>query len=203
MPKVIKKTKSQIAGSIFKFDYNKIPEGTKLDHAVNYRKIVGEAQDVDLKSPDLFEKMQGLVWKMIKTCDIDGGVGLAAPQLGIPKKAIIMVGFEDPYLWAFDGNFTLCLNPTFKAIEGTEKTTEAESCLSIPGQSFRINRYKEISVSYWSFDEQKTLTNYVDRLEGYPARIYQHERDHLFAVNIADLHERQFGHIKKKKKSIR
>jgi peptide deformylase len=188
---------------ILKFDFRKIPEDTRLVHAIDYKQINGTALDVDFVSNpnEAFEAMKALAWKMIKTCDVDGGVGFALPQYGISKKAFVMVGFDDPFYWQFNGSFTLIMNPTLKPVEGTEIVTDIEGCLSVPGKQLPISRPREINVSYFSFDESGNVKNYVDRLTGYPSRIFQHENQHLFGGNIVDLHERQNAGKRQKKRT--
>jgi len=181
------------------FEYKNIPADTKIVHAIDYKKIIGESADVNLEEPKLYDSMLELGWKMVKTCLVDGGVGLAAPQLGFPKKIFIMVGFDNPWYWQFNGKFTLCMNPTWTTAPGSETRTEPEGCLSVPGQTLSITRYQEIDVTYWAFNEKKKLEKVVDRVVGYPARIYQHEREHLFGTSIVDVNLRQFGGKKQKK----
>lgn len=174
------------------FDYNNIPEGTRRVRAVNYKKIVGEAKDVDLNKPDLFEKMQELGWKMVNTCVHDSGIGLAAPQLGIPKKVFIMIDFEKPHLWSFKGTYSLIINPVISPVRGSERYSFPEGCLSVPGKQLTIARPREIDVTYWYFDKKgKLQQNAKERIGGYPARIFQHEYDHLFGMDIVQLYDRQ------------
>lgn len=180
------------------FDYNKIPEGTRLVHAINHKKIVGEAKDVDLDSPNLFEKMRELGWKMVNTCVHDDGVGLAAPQLGIPKKVFIMVDFEKPDLWSFKGTFSMIINPTIYPVRDSERYSSPEGCLSVPGKQLIIARPREVDVTYWYFDNKGNLKkNAKERLCGYPARVFQHEYDHLFGMDIVQLHARQNAKVRR------
>lgn len=175
-----------------KFNYNKIPEKTKLVHALNYKKINGEAKNVDLEDPDLFKKMNDLGWKMVKTCVCDNGVGLAAPQLGIPRKVFVMVDFEQDGLWKFCGTMSLYINPVITPIRDTERVMHAEGCLSVPGKQLKIFRPKKVEVSYWYFDDKGKLKQSTKEvLDGFPARIFQHEYDHLFGMDIVKLNERQ------------
>ena len=137
-----------------KFDYSDIPTKTKLIHAVGYKKINGEATDVNLEDPELFDKMKKLGWKMVKTCVADNGVGLAAPQLGIPRKCFVMIDFEHEDVWKFRGTMSLVMNPTSTPVRGSERVTGPEGCLSVPKKSLNIARPKEVVVSYWYFSSK-------------------------------------------------
>lgn len=181
-----------------KFDYNNIPKKTRLVHAVSYKKIHGEAKNVDLEDPDLLDKMTKLGWKMVKTCTVDGGVGLAAPQLGFPKKVFLMADFEKEDVWKFCGTLSLYINPTITPVRKSERLTSPEGCLSVPGKVFNIARPKEIDVSYWYFtDKGKLQQSTAERMEGHPARIFSHEYDHLYGMDIVKLHERQNTKVKR------
>lgn len=182
-----------------KFDYNNIPEKTRLIHAVNYKKINGEAKDVNLEDPNLLEKMADLGWKMVNTCMIDKGIGLAAPQFGIQKKVIVVIDFETPDVWKFDGTYSLYINPIITPVKGSERWNFPEGCLSVPGKTLSIARPREVDLTYWYFNEKGQLRQSIkERYFGYPSRIIQHEIDHLYGKNIVELYERQ--NLKKKKR---
>jgi peptide deformylase len=153
---------------------------------------VGEAKDVNLENENLFDYIQNLGWKMVKTCAVDGGVGLAAPQLGIKKKIFIIADFEKPDVWKLTGNFTLVMNPVIYPVKGSERFTFPEGCLSVPGKTLSIARPREVDVTYWYFDKKGNLKqNLKERLEGHPSRVFQHEFDHLLGRDIVELYERQ------------
>ncbi|MFA6090444.1 MAG: peptide deformylase [Candidatus Gracilibacteria bacterium] len=116
--------------------------------------------------------------KYIKDPD-NGGVGLAAPQIGVNKRIISVSLLRD----ADDENYRTIamINP-----EITEHTDEVEcdneGCLSIPGEHGDVDRWKRIKVSYidTSLRPQSIL------LSGLAARIVQHEVDHLDGVLFTD-----------------
>lgn len=89
------------------------------------------------------------------------GVGIAANQVGYAKR-IIVIGL--PY-------YQILTNPTIEAFAG-HKIKIGESCLSYPGKYKMIERHDEIAVSC---DEWEGTRIYYD----FPARIVQHELDHL------------------------
>lgn len=109
----------------------------------------------------------------------NGGVGLAAPQVGVNKRIIAVSLMRD----GDDENYRTIamINP-----EITEHTEEMESdnegCLSIPGEHGDVDRWKRIKVTYIdnSLRPQSML------LSGLAARIVQHEVDHLDGVLFTD-----------------
>ena len=99
----------------------------------------------------------------------DNGLGLAAPQIGIPKRAFII----RPNLKKKEEMF-ICINP--EIIEYSElKTVMMEGCLSFPDVFTEIERYQEIKVRYLNAKLEICEHWLVD----FEARIFQHELDHL------------------------
>ncbi|NVP17751.1 peptide deformylase [Candidatus Gracilibacteria bacterium] len=102
----------------------------------------------------------------------NGGVGLAAPQVGHSIRLIIVSLLKDRE----DENFktVMMINP--EILEHSNITEcDSEGCLSIPGEKGDVPRYKTIKLSY--IDEKKSKKTLI--LEGLSARIVQHEIDHL------------------------
>jgi peptide deformylase len=110
------------------------------------------------------------------------GVGLAAPQIGISRRAVIVASRPTPrYPNAPLMEPTVMLNPSFVPLsEATEK--DWEGCLSIPGIRALVPRFKAIRIEYT--DEQGNLIE--TRLEGFIARVFQHEFDHLNGLVFLD-----------------
>ncbi|NDK19724.1 peptide deformylase [Candidatus Gracilibacteria bacterium] len=112
----------------------------------------------------------------------NGGVGLAAPQIGINKRVIAVSLIHDRDEKEDENYRTIAMiNP-----EITDHTEEMEydneGCLSIPGEHGDVDRWKRIKVSYIdsSLRPQSIL------LSGFAARIVQHEVDHLDGVLFTD-----------------
>lgn len=99
--------------------------------------------------------------------------GLAAPQIGINQRIFI-------FSWDRSEEHQLAaVNPSFIPI-GSEKEFSWEGCFSIilgngPYQLANVPRYKKIKATFWN--EKGQLINRV--LEGFAARVFQHEYDHL------------------------
>ncbi|WP_225847478.1 peptide deformylase [Streptomyces sp. HPF1205] len=116
------------------------------------------------------------------------GVGLAAPQVGIPLSIAVM---EDPapgspeVLAARERAplpFRVLVNPSYQA-EGDAKAAFFEGCLSVPGWQAVVARHARIRLR--GQDERGRAIDEV--LTGWPARIVQHETDHLRGTLYLDL----------------
>lgn len=120
------------------------------------------------------KRVQKLIKDMADTMYDANGVGLAAPQVGVPEQIIV----------ADDGEGLVCLvNPRITYRSGRE--VDVEGCLSIPDVAAYVARATEIEVE--GLDERGRPVRY--RLEGYLARIIQHEVDHLHGILITDIAE--------------
>jgi peptide deformylase len=119
----------------------------------------------DFNSPELKQ----LIEDMFESMYAAHGVGLAAPQIGIPKRiAVIDVTFkEDP-----DAKLVL-INPEIIKLEG--KLTQSEGCLSIPEFRENVSRAKQATVRA----QDVTGKWYEKTGDDLLARAFQHEIDHL------------------------
>jgi peptide deformylase len=111
-----------------------------------------------------------LVRAMSKFMSDNGGVGLAAPQLGIKKRIFIM------------GNFTklvACINPKIVSLS-EERGSDLEGCLSFPDLFMKVKRPTSAVVQY-----NTTSGELVEReLTGLECRVFLHEYDHLIGVTF-------------------
>jgi len=116
--------------------------------------------------------------KHIKNPD-NGGVGLAAPQVGVNKRLIVvslMKDYEDETFRTI-----AMINPEIIEHSG-ETCVDVEGCLSVPGESGDVTRYNWVKVTFLDPEGKK----YAMRLENLAARIVQHEIDHLNGVLFTD-----------------
>lgn len=116
-----------------------------------------------------------LMDRMLATMYAADGVGLAAPQVGVSKRVIVIDIGEGPIALA---------NPELLAREGEELGTEG--CLSVPGKAGEVKRAKEVRVTGLDRDGQKVWLEGKDLL----ARAFQHEIDHLEGILFTDRAER-------------
>jgi peptide deformylase len=132
-----------------------------------------------------------LVADMDDTMRAERGAGIAAPQIGVGLRVVIFELKDNPrYPHIKPVPYTVLVNPTLTAL--TEEQDEGwEGCLSVPGMRGLVPRFTQLR--YQGFDEHGTP---LDRtVEGFHARVVQHEVDHLegilFPQRVRDL--RNFG----------
>lgn len=114
---------------------------------------------------------------------MDDAAGLAAPQIGISKRIVIFrnKGF-DKKGWSKNAeDYDLLVNPRITQARG-ELVTMAEGCLSCPEIQVEVSRFPEIKVRAVDVNGRKINKRYID----YPARVAQHEIDHLEGRLIID-----------------
>ena len=129
------------------------------------------AEDIPLDYPNL----QKLISDMFETMFHADGVGLAAPQIGLAIR-VVTIGLDvlsDDYP-EFKDFKKAYINPHIIETAGEEVSME-EGCLSLPGIHESVKRPSKIRVTY--LDEQ--LQPHDEWVEGYLARVMQHEFDHL------------------------
>ena len=121
-----------------------------------------------------------------------GGVGLAAPQVGINTQVLVigMGNFETEGTEDYNQVF---FNPNILSTDG-EKTYMMEGCLSYPGLFVKVKRPTDIVMEWWTEED----TRCEETLSGMTSRILQHEVDHLNGITF---HKRaQRFHLEKAKK---
>ena len=132
------------------------------------------------------ETEQKLMDDMLDTMYAAKGIGLAAIQIGIPKRIIVMDISKDE-----DKNEPMYfVNPIIKN-KNIQKSIYEEGCLSVPGQFAEIERPSKCEVEYLDYHGQKKIL----KAEGLLATCIQHEMDHLEGILFID-------YLSKLKKSI-
>lgn len=134
----------------------------------------------EISSPE----MQQLMDDMVVTMNKAGGVGLAAPQVNHSLRMFVMKSWPGVPL-------TVVINPRIEYIERDGKKQSTEGCLSIPGRSVTVPRYKKIHLTY--FNRKGELI--TEEVGGFKAIISQHEYDHLNGVLIIDLVDQMMGEL--------
>ena len=114
---------------------------------------------------------------------LDDAAGLAAPQIGITKRIIIFrnKGFDEKGWSKSEDDYDLLVNPRITQARG-EMVMLAEGCLSCPEIQVEVSRFPEIKVRAYDVNGRKINKRYID----YPARVAQHEIDHLEGRLIID-----------------
>ena len=111
--------------------------------------------------------LRAVVAQMRRVLFEERGVGLAAPQVGIARRLMLVCPSGEP------GDEFVVINPEIVALDGEE--LGEEGCLSFPGIYGKVPRAVTIRVRYQDLD----LREREMELEGWVARIFQHELDHL------------------------
>jgi peptide deformylase len=139
------------------------------------RKVAG---NIDLNYEGLLELIENMFESMYNA----EGVGLAAPQVGLPIRVFVVdlspLGKEEPSLVGFKKAF---VNAKILERSGDEELME-EGCLSIPGIHEEVYRKNYIRIQYSTPDG----TAFDEEYSGYTARVLQHEYDHLDGIMFTD-----------------
>ncbi|MDR1762413.1 MAG: peptide deformylase [Dysgonamonadaceae bacterium] len=137
-----------------------------------------ETKDIPLDYPGLKDLLDNMFETMYKA----DGVGLAAPQIGLEDRILVIdtdsISKDDPTLKGFKKVF---INAHIIERDGEEQAVE-EGCLSIPKIHEKVPRQFRIRIQY--LDEN--LQPHDEVFEGYKARVIQHEYDHLDGIMFVD-----------------
>ena len=136
-----------------------------------------------------YPNLKELVENMYETMYSASGVGLAAPQIGLPIRLFVVDALpfsemegnteeEKAFLSGFKKTF---INAKILKEEGEEWSFN-EGCLSIPDVHEMVKRPGEITIEY--YDEQ--FEKHVEKYDGLAARVIQHEYDHIEGVLFTD-----------------
>ncbi len=122
-----------------------------------------------------YEGLKELIDNMWQTMYKSDGVGLAAPQIGRSIRLLVIdadpLGEEFPECAGFK---KVMINPIITEF-GEDECNESEGCLSLPGIREDVKRPTKIKIEY----EDENFELVEEELEGFAARVVQHEYDHL------------------------
>ena len=152
-----------------------MPEESELAglKVVRYPSPILSRRAADLEQVD--DAVRALARRMFEIMYASGGVGLAAPQVGVSARLFV----TNPTGGEADQE-QVYVNPRIVTREGSE--VREEGCLSVPGVNCKITRAAEVTVRATGLDGREFVTH----ADGLLARIVQHESDHLDGVLIAD-----------------
>ena len=149
-----------------------------------------ENVDVDLTDKEGIAK---LLEDMRDTLKLADGCGLAAPQVGVNKRLVIVDGRELTESYDNMEDFVrVMINP--EVLEESEETCEySEGCLSVPGIYAEVIRPSKIKVEYYN----ENLEKVVEEFEGFACRMVQHELSHLegnlFVDNVSPIRRKMLA----------
>ncbi|MGM0364940.1 MAG: peptide deformylase [Actinomycetota bacterium] len=120
------------------------------------------------------ESIIGLANDLIDSinCGYQPGVGLAAPQIGVSRRVIVL---------NYEGDIETYINPRIEVLDSGQETEE-EGCLSIPNLRAEVKRASKIRFTALKLDGGEVKIE----AEGMQARIFQHEVDHLEGLLFID-----------------
>lgn len=119
-------------------------------------------------------ELRDLAARMFELMRAASGVGLAAPQVGKNIRLFVMNATGKPE------DDRVYVNPVLSDAEGDEE--DEEGCLSIPELRVKVVRAKRLRIEALDLDGQK-----IDQVEeGFVARVWQHETDHLNGILLTD-----------------
>ena len=145
------------------------------------KKIITEPNKIlrqkSLSVKKVHKEDQQLMDDMLETMYDANGIGLAAIQIGVPKRIIVMdISKNDE-----KKNPMYFVNPIIKN-KNSETSTYEEGCLSVPNFFAEVDRPKKCDVEYLDYDGKKKILN----AEGLLATCIQHEMDHLEGILFID-----------------
>ena len=139
-----------------------------------------KAAEADLSKK---EELTALIADLRDTLARSEGCGLAAPQIGVSLRVLVVDGDEMqdvyPYLKGFK---RVMINPTVLE-ESSEQCEYEEGCLSVPGVYCSVRRPVSMKVRYWD----ETFTQQEEVFDKFGCRMVQHEMSHLDGVLFTDL----------------
>jgi peptide deformylase len=146
-----------------------------VNHPDHLKVLRGKSRKVQKVTPKLVDLAQ----QMLETMRNAKGVGLAAPQVGVLQRLFVVELPEDEENDLPRETYIL-FNP--EIVKGTGEDIGYEGCLSIPGYIGEVVRQEQITIK--GLNEKGRPVRY--KLEGYLARVFQHELDHLDGVLYTD-----------------
>jgi peptide deformylase len=130
------------------------------------------AQDIDKDYPEL----QQLISNMWDTLASSEGIGLAAPQVGLDIRLVVIdLDLLKEDLPEYEGYKKVFINAHIVEKDDTETSSSEEGCLSLPAIHEKVTRPTRIRVTYMDED----FNEHDEWVDGYLARVMQHEFDHL------------------------
>ena len=136
--------------------------------------IYGKAVLTNVADPvkEITPELQKTLEEMIPMLVTYHGVGLAAPQVGISERFFVMNAGD---------KVRKVVNPEI-LLAGSAMVEMEEGCLSVPGIHKKVRRPRRITVKY----QNELGETIVEELKDFPARVFQHEYDHLDGILFVD-----------------
>jgi len=145
--------------------------------------LLREVAEIFTKEEIVSDEVKMLVDDMWDTLESAGGIGLAAPQIGVSKQLAIIEISEDSerYPESEPSQSFIIFNPEITVLDDVLQGF-FEGCLSVPGMRGYVERPRKIQVDY--LDEEALPQTVV--IEEFLATVFQHELDHLIGKLYVD-----------------
>lgn len=139
------------------------------------------ASDVDFTADN--KDLKYLIARMLKTMEVAGGVGIAAPQIGISRNIFIFTRIDKT-----DHPTCIAINPKLAKTPTETVCFVGDGCLSIPNVRGNSIRYPWVEVEYYTSEgnQVKEKLEGFSRATDFTGIIFQHEYDHLKGVLFID-----------------
>lgn len=135
------------------------------------------SEEINIKN--INEEILEIIDDLKSTLEFGTGLGIAAPQIGINKR-IIVVGAKKENIKYNDAEeipLMAMINPTWRKTSN-ETDIQYEGCMSVPIIRGKVERYKDIELTYYDENGKKI----IKQLHGFLARLVQHECEHLDGI---------------------
>ena len=143
--------------------------------------LKNKSEEIDIEN--INKEILEIIEDLKSTLEYGTGLGISAPQIGINKR-IIVVGAKKENIKYNDAEeipIIPMINPTWKKLSD-DTDIQFEGCMSIPTIRGKVRRYKDIEITYFNENGEKT----IKELHGFFARLVQHECDHLDGINFIE-----------------
>ncbi len=135
------------------------------------------SEEINIKN--INEEILEIIDDLKSTLEFGTGLGIAAPQIGINKR-IIVVGAKKENIKYNDAEeipLMAMINPTWRKTSN-ETDIQYEGCMSVPIIRGKVERYKDIELTYYDENGKKI----IKQLHGFFSRLVQHECEHLDGI---------------------
>jgi peptide deformylase len=126
------------------------------------RKKAKPVENIDGRVKEIADRMAEVMYA-------NRGIGLAAPQIGMLRQIVVVDTGE---------GLKVLINP--EIVEGEGETILEEGCLSLPTVEVPVKRMERVLIQAWDLNGKELTLEVFD----FPARVYQHEIDHLHGILI-------------------
>ena len=136
-----------------------------------------KCDEIDIKN--INGEISEIIEDLKTTLEFGTGLGIASPQIGVNKR-IIVVGAKKENIKYNDAEeipITALINPTWRKLS-EDTDIQYEGCMSVPVIRGKVKRYKNIELTYFNENGEKV----VRQVNGFFARLVQHECDHLDGI---------------------